>query len=330
MEPLVSVIIPVYNVRDYLERCLDSVLSQTYGNLEVIVVDDGSTDGSGSVCDAYASKDDRIRVIHQDNSGISSARNAALDVATGIWIAFVDGDDFIHRQSIEIMLGASDGENDIVMGSFLRVNGTDNVPFYEFDIAHTKKSVLSGKRCLDNMFTLTGDSGIPFLVVWNKLYPAALLKDIRFGDHYGIEDQLFNTVLYQKAGNVFVLDAELYFYLVREGSITYENSCKMWYSQVRGFMEMFSLVPAEETVIRGHLLKKMYNKMLTCSFFLRGTDLSAASRADNKECFRETRREYFSSPAIRWKDRVVFLTLWVCPPLLDLLMYLSGNRRQCK
>ena len=109
---LVSVIIPVYNVRDYLERCLKSVLSQTYENLEVIVVDNGSTDGSGEICDSFASEDSRVKVIHLENPDVSWARNAGLDSASGDWIMFVDSDDFIHRQAVELLLSAVGGENE--------------------------------------------------------------------------------------------------------------------------------------------------------------------------------------------------------------------------
>ena len=137
---LVSVIIPVYNVRDYLERCLKSVLSQTYENLEVIVVDNGSTDGSGEICDAFASEDSRVKVIHLENPDVSWARNAGLDSASGDWIMFVDSDDFIHRQAVELLLSAVGGENDIVMGDFRRVNDAD-VDVDEVTLEHDVASV---------------------------------------------------------------------------------------------------------------------------------------------------------------------------------------------
>ncbi|MDR3314701.1 MAG: glycosyltransferase, partial [Oscillospiraceae bacterium] len=91
---LISVIVPVYNVEPYLPKCLDSIVSQTYANLEIILVDDGSTDASGSICDAYAAKDERVRVIHQANGGVAAARNAGLDAAVGEYIQFVDSDDW--------------------------------------------------------------------------------------------------------------------------------------------------------------------------------------------------------------------------------------------
>ena len=98
---MVSVIIPVYNVQEYLARCVDSVLSQTYTNLEIILVDDGSLDMSGDMCDDYAHKDSRVRVVHKSNGGLSDARNAGLDIASGNYVAFIDADDYVHHQFVE-------------------------------------------------------------------------------------------------------------------------------------------------------------------------------------------------------------------------------------
>ena len=104
--PLVSVIIPVYNVEKYLERCVDSVLAQTYTNLEIILIDDGSTDTSGKICDEYAQKDARIRVLHKKNTGIADTRNIGLDISKGEYIAFVDSDDFVASIFIEVAMDA--------------------------------------------------------------------------------------------------------------------------------------------------------------------------------------------------------------------------------
>lgn len=103
---MVSIIVPVYNTEQYLQKCIDSLLWQTYSDLEVILVDDGSTDQSGAVCDAYAAKDGRIKVVHQQNTGVSDARNAGLAIATGEYVAFVDSDDWVSKEYIEALLGA--------------------------------------------------------------------------------------------------------------------------------------------------------------------------------------------------------------------------------
>ena len=118
-ELLVSVIIPVYNVSRYLPQCFESVISQTYRNLEIIVIDDGSTDDSGSICDQYAEKDDRIHVIHTDNRGLASARNLGLENVSGKYILFIDSDDWIEPQTIETFIGAAlKTEADIVIARY--------------------------------------------------------------------------------------------------------------------------------------------------------------------------------------------------------------------
>ena len=101
--PLISIIVPVYNVKDYVEKCLDSICGQSYTNLEIVVVDDGSTDGSGELCDAYALKDQRVKVIHRDNRGVSTVRNEGLDIAQGEYIGFVDGDDWVDGDMYEFL-----------------------------------------------------------------------------------------------------------------------------------------------------------------------------------------------------------------------------------
>ena len=104
MKPLISVIVPVYNVEEYLPKCLESIINQTYKNLEIILVDDGSTDNSGIICEDYAEKDKRIKVVHQTNLGISAARNAGLDLCSGDYITFVDSDDYIECDEIEVLV----------------------------------------------------------------------------------------------------------------------------------------------------------------------------------------------------------------------------------
>lgn len=105
-EVLVSIIVPVYNVEKYLEKCIESIINQTYSNLEIVLSDDGSTDNSPSICDEYALKDSRIRVIHKSNGGLSDARNAALDIISGKYITFIDSDDYIEKEAIEILVNA--------------------------------------------------------------------------------------------------------------------------------------------------------------------------------------------------------------------------------
>ena len=119
---MISVIVPVYNVENYLDRCIASIVSQSYKELEIILVDDGSSDSSGSICDEWAKKDNRILVLHQNNAGVSSARNAALRIAKGDFIAFVDSDDYIDKNMYSLLLSSADNETDICVCGFNTVS----------------------------------------------------------------------------------------------------------------------------------------------------------------------------------------------------------------
>ena len=123
MEKLVSIIIPVYNVYQYLEKCLETVTSQTYKNIEVILVDDGSSDGSGAICDEYAERDERIKVIHKQNGGVSSARNAALEIVKGDFVCFVDADDYVIEEMIERLVNEIKKGYDIVQCGYMLLYG---------------------------------------------------------------------------------------------------------------------------------------------------------------------------------------------------------------
>ena len=121
MIDLISVIVPVYNVEPYLRKCVDSILAQSYSNLEVILVDDGSPDGCGAICDEYAAKDARVRVIHKPNGGISDARNAGLDIMTGDYVTFVDSDDWIDEQHLSSLYALVKGGADIAVSDVRRI-----------------------------------------------------------------------------------------------------------------------------------------------------------------------------------------------------------------
>lgn len=217
MQP-VSIIIPVYNVRPYLAEALDSVLCQSYGELEIIIVDDGSTDGSGEVCDSYAERDARIIVIHQENKGLSAARNVGLDRMTGDSVAFLDPDDAYHVDYVEGMLNAMVREDaDLVISQFtvhggagsLRIKGNE-IP--EPSIAPGKYDRVAALRALAN--------GTINVSVWNKLYRRKLWKNIRFPEGRVYEDVDTTYRILNLCETVYAMKQPLYYHRKRPGSIT--------------------------------------------------------------------------------------------------------------
>lgn len=204
---LVSIIVPVYNVAPYLGECLDSIVGQTYGNLEIIVVDDGSTDGSGSLCDEYAKRDGRIRVIHQPNRGLSAARNAGLDTAKGDYISFVDSDDAVSPVFIEALLSAG---ADVAQCASCR----SLVEFRRVGL-HPVFDGLSNLEASERMqFDSTGDA----TVVWNKLYCRRLFEGIRFPEGKQHEDEFVTYKVLWNAHWVAVTGVPLYYYRQRTTS----------------------------------------------------------------------------------------------------------------
>lgn len=208
---LISIIVPVYNVRPYVEKCIESLIGQTYHNLEILLVDDGSTDGSGQICDRYARADGRIRVLHKDNGGLSDARNYAIDRAGGSLLAFVDGDDWIHPQMYELMLDVMESrEADVVACQFEQRDEDFAKQRYVSDQLNEK--ILSGAEALS-------DIEIPLVVAWNKLYKKGVFDKIRYPKGKLHEDEYVIHKIFYQCRKIAVIDKPLYFYTIRQDSI---------------------------------------------------------------------------------------------------------------
>ena len=219
-EDLISVIVPVYNVKPYLAEAIESVLYQTYTNLEVILVDDGSTDGSGEICDLYGAKDSRIRVIHQENRGLSSARNAGLDICSGDMIAFLDSDDAYCEGALFKMHEAMQQSGaDIVECGFTVCKTTRRMNVKRVQNKRKTNIVQTGLYNRRLALQMQVDGYIK-VYIWNKLYKREVWKELRFREGQNYEDVDIILPLLQKAENVYYLNASLVMYRRRSGSIT--------------------------------------------------------------------------------------------------------------
>ena len=212
----ISIIVPIYNIEKYLPRCLDSILAQTYKNLEVILVDDGSIDNSGVIADKYARKDQRIKVIHQVNQGVSVARNTGIDLATGDYIGFVDGDDYIEPDMYEILMRIIDEQQvDIAHCGYQMVYPSKTEYYY-----NTKEKIKMNRE-EGVLELLKGRKVEPGL--WNKLYNAKLFEQVRLPAGIAeTEDLLCNFELFSFAKNSYFYDIAKYHYMLRSGSATNE------------------------------------------------------------------------------------------------------------
>lgn len=221
MEPLLSIIVPIYNVEKYLERCIDSIINQTYKNLEIILVDDGSKDASGIIADTYASKDDRIKVIHKENGGLSDARNHGLDQARGNYIIFIDSDDFIDSSMCEILFTTAEKySSDIVSCNYYIFRAENHISVHPMSIQEDEK-VFSGIDILK--YYLIKTEPFDLNIVCNKIFKADLFnsKDgqIRFPKGRVQEDNFTTFRLFAKSDVVTTINQPLYYYLQRADSI---------------------------------------------------------------------------------------------------------------
>lgn len=208
---MISIIVPVYNIKDYVEKCICSLVQQTYHALEIILVDDGSTDGSGEICDQYMQRDERIRVYHKKNGGLSDARNYGLDRATGMYLAFVDGDDWVHPQMYEVLMSVMQKEQaDLVSCDFER----DDPSFAEKSIEwkNTKYNMFSKEQVMVNL-------GISKIVAWNKLYRAKLFDHIRYPYGKLHEDEYVIHEIIWQCNKIVSIKQAMYFYTIRDASI---------------------------------------------------------------------------------------------------------------
>lgn len=211
---LISIIVPIYKVEEYLRECVDSVLNQTYKNLEIILVDDGSPDGCPAICDEYASLDSRVKVVHRQNGGLSAARNSGIDVATGEYFCFVDSDDILHPQYCEILLkGCQENSVDICACKVLRFQNP-------CDVSYTGIETYSSCSVSWNEFLLKQFSRDMEIGVWNKIYKRTIFENVRFLEGKIHEDIIFAGDLCNlHLQNTTIVDSTLYFYRQRPDSI---------------------------------------------------------------------------------------------------------------
>lgn len=223
MEKKISVIVPIYQVEQYLEKCIESILSQTYENLEIILVDDGSKDNCPAICDKYQEKDNRIKVIHKENGGLSSARNAGLDIATGELVTFVDSDDFIERDMLLVLFENMEKNQSDISVCFWKEVFEQNIekkePVQPEPNRQYKIECLDKIQAMEKMLYQRGTDSC----AWGKLFKIGLFEEIRFPVSKIYEDIAVMYYVFHKAEKVVFTDYPGYGYLQRNTSIMKET-----------------------------------------------------------------------------------------------------------
>lgn len=219
MNKKISVIVPIYRVEKYLKRCIDSLINQTYKNLEIILIDDGSDDNCPAICDSYSAIDHRIKVVHQTNQGIADARNAGLKEVTGQYITFVDPDDYLSIYTYEKMLHILlINDADLVMWNYKYVydDEIDPLSLKKTDISDL--IVMNGKQAIKNSYA-SYENGVLYSVLWNKLYKKELFEGITFPSKRIYEDEARLCMILYKANKIVFWDEQCYFYHQHNKSI---------------------------------------------------------------------------------------------------------------
>ncbi|MFZ4454878.1 MAG: glycosyltransferase family 2 protein [Bacteroidales bacterium] len=249
MKPLISIIVPIYNVEAYLKRCVVSIQNQTYPNIEIILVDDGSPDNSGKLCDELAAKDERIKVIHKPNGGLSDARNAGIDIAQGEFLSFIDSDDYIHPQMMELLYqNLVEAKADLSCCDIKNAYSTE-AEYFDFD--NTVK-LYTNIEALEMLFTYYCQV---FVMVCNKLYRKEAFTEFRFAKGKIHEDEFLTYKILHHSPKIVFSDARLYYYYQSPNSIMRSQFSEKRLQYAEAMEERLAYFEAEK-------LSKFYNLTL--------------------------------------------------------------------
>lgn len=321
---LISVIVPVYNSEHYLQRCLDSIVAQSYDNLEIILVDDGSTDRSSFMCDEFVAKESRAIVIHQPNIGLWAARKTGHEASHGDYLYFLDSDDYFHKDTLRILYEAINSGS----GYELAIAGRKRTSRVDEDVSSVVTPILeewSQQRLMETMISEKDDPCCVYM--WNKLYRRSIIKDIRPRRYLRSEDLDFNLRVFLRLDKAIVVKNALYYWFQREGSlihvpeamdIYYECCSDIYY---RNFMDLTQ----DGREYGPLLLRRLYRKMIIWRFRKWRT---ANREAVVKTCHRyvkDTSRTYLLCSGIPLFERFGVFTLITFPRLAFLILKTLGN-----
>lgn len=290
--PLISVIVPIYNVESYLEECVNSILNQTYKNLEIILVDDGSPDNCPSMCDNYQKLDSRIRVIHKINGGLSDARNKGLEIATGEYISFIDSDDFIEKNMYQKMMDSILENNAELCSCSINLVYDDRIERID-----NKREILNDNYSVMKSYILDYNIKTP---VWDKLYHKSLLNDLYFEKGKYNEDEFFTYILLSRVKKAVVIEDCFYNYRQREKSIMADYSPKRIDS-------LEAALQRTEFIYKNYpefYVKAKYDLYIMCICNYKALIKSENLTDENKEKYMEIIEEFLRKQP--WKLKEVF------------------------
>lgn len=311
MNDLISVIVPIYNVEKYLHRCVDSILNQTYKNLEIILVDDGSTDSSPQICDEYAQKDNRVIVIHKQNGGLSSARNAGLDIANGDYIGFVDSDDFIDPDMYQSLINVISTKNNTI-SNVMYVRSYISGETKPSIVPHTINEDISAEKYLEELLLHVGD-----VSVCTKLFPKDVIGNSRFTEGILNEDLIFMMNIIPQIQTIKFVGQVGYYYFVREKSIS-SGYGKAIIDMQSNALWVLDFIKKNYPVLKAQAIRfALYQNMA----YLLVVPSKEATSKNKRYCSATSfvRKNFFNSifnKYLKLKEKIILLSLCAAPKFI--------------
>ena len=318
---MISVIVLAYNIKAFLEECLDSILNQTLQDLEIIIVDDCSTDGTSALCDKLARKDSRIQVIHlPENKGVSNARNVGIKASHGDYVYMMDGDDFIHPRMLEVLFNALDStiyDFSMVRGFKVPKEADINVfDTHNTDFSHLNKNELNQRELVASLY---GHDCLQFVVVWNKLYRRELIDDVIFLPTAS-QDSNWNIRVALKTKGVVVIDGELYAWRQHEASITHQGVNFRVVDRINSYLLSYQAIAETKPEYKSYALNGLYHVIFYTKFDTKGTAFHHLSKQFAANAHKETAVELLSCRELPcWRKLKIWL-FYYCPSLFRLYM----------
>lgn len=308
---MISVIVPVYNAEKYLDFCIQSVLQQTHTDFELLLIDDGSTDGSGRICDEYCARDSRCRAVHQKNGGEFSARNRGLAEAVGEYIAFIDADDYIHHRYLEILHDAILENNcEIALADVEQVPDSCN-KINTIDELLTC-SVISQTELIKGLF-----SSVEFMVVWGKLYKRELLAGQCFINKHIALDVEYNSRVYQLVRRVAYINAKLYYWVCCPTSVSRNAFSQRNIDAIDSYRLALENMPADNAPYQAYALQRLY-KVILYTRYNATADFRAAAVSKAKPIMKRMLSELVRNRHIPFMQKLSLATFWYIPSLYTL------------
>lgn len=330
IEPKITIIIPVYKVEPYIRKCVESIIGQSYRQIEVILVDDGSPDNCGAICDEYARSDKRITVLHTENEGVYIARNKALDVATGDYLMFVDSDDWVEPDFCETALRLAQ-ENNVQLVAFMYNNVFEG---RNHSISEKRPAVFRKTGCVEASeavkHLILRDSSLANYL-WNKLYKRSLFDGVRFPEGRVLQDQAVVYLMMLRARRIYVSNALLYNYFQHSGSITDTT-----YYSIKKYAPLFAIWQERLPILRQYCPENVHYQMIQLAdlsmkglIFIRPDSESKQLRNDMKG-FLQANKAYLLHKCEKKNARAKLYLFFYCRPFLHIILHLKVRLRTLK